>query len=67
MIFERCLFDGITVREANERAKEITSSAERDGDIFIGLYKDFIRLDSMSALAVPIREVIALPAATGAE
>jgi hypothetical protein len=43
-IFEKCLLDGLTVQEVNDQAREMKLGAKLDADIFVGLYKDYIRL-----------------------
>jgi hypothetical protein len=43
-VFVACLRDGATVAEANEHAQVMPGRAERDADIFIGLFTGFIAL-----------------------
>ncbi len=43
-IFDQCLPDGSTVEDVNAQTTKFPN-AERDADIFIGLYKGFIQLD----------------------
>ncbi len=43
-IFEECLVDGRTVRDANTCARVVSSNTEHDAEIFIGLFSGFIHL-----------------------
>ncbi len=50
------LLDGLTVEEANAKAKAIHSTAPRDGDIFIFLHRGFIRLEDTPSQSISVHE-----------
>jgi hypothetical protein len=60
-IFETCLLDGHSVREVNGCAKRQDRGAERDADIFVALFKNFIVLEASDVEERPEAERSAAP------